>query len=110
MIESGLVGSRAENAQGTPTQSHISPSILAFEDKSLSLHKSPRLLEKPSAALRKHCEDWVLDGALVPNTVELIPTLGAISPRGGPVQDPVLTSTVDRLEDFCLKAKARIWP
>jgi len=29
--------------------------------------------------------------ALTPNTVELIPTLGALFPRGGPVQDPVLT-------------------
>ena len=29
------------------------------------------------------CRTW--------NTVELIPTLGALSPRGGPVQDPVLT-------------------
>ena len=28
---------------------------------------------------------------LTPDTVELIPTLGALSPRGGPVQDPVLT-------------------
>ena len=28
---------------------------------------------------------------LTPNTVELIPTRGALSPRGGPVQDPVLT-------------------
>ena len=28
---------------------------------------------------------------LIPNTVELIPTLGALFPRGGPVQDPVLT-------------------
>jgi len=28
---------------------------------------------------------------LTPNTVELIPTLGALFPRGGPVQDPVLT-------------------
>ena len=27
--------------------------------------------------------------ALTPNTVELIPTLGALSPQGGPVQDPV---------------------
>ena len=26
-----------------------------------------------------------------PNTVELIPTLGALFPRGGPVQKPVLT-------------------
>ena len=28
---------------------------------------------------------------LTPNTVELIPTLGALPPGGGPVQDPVLT-------------------
>jgi len=28
--------------------------------------------------------------ALTPNTVELIPTLGDLFPRGGPVQDPVL--------------------
>ena len=30
--------------------------------------------------------------ALTPNAVELIPTLGALSPRDGPVQDPVLTA------------------
>ena len=30
--------------------------------------------------------------ALISNTVELIPTLGALFPRGGPVQDPVLTA------------------
>ena len=40
VIEPGLVGSTdfrgfagAENAQGTPAQSHISPSILVYEDK-----------------------------------------------------------------------------
>jgi len=38
VIDSGLVGSsgrgaaRAEDAQGTPTQSHTSPSILVYED------------------------------------------------------------------------------
>ena len=37
MIDSGLVGSGrgttgAEHAQGTPTQSHISPSLLVYED------------------------------------------------------------------------------
>jgi len=37
VIDSGLVGSgrgttRAEDAQGTPTQSHISPSILVYEE------------------------------------------------------------------------------
>ena len=30
--------------------------------------------------------------ALTPTTVEPIPTLGALFPRGGPVQDPVLTA------------------
>ena len=37
MIDSGLVRrgtTRAEDAQGTPTQSHASPSILAYEDDS----------------------------------------------------------------------------
>ena len=29
--------------------------------------------------------------ALTPNTGEPIPTLGALFPRGGPVQDPVFT-------------------
>ena len=37
-------------------------------------------------------EYWVQVMSLTPNTVELIPTPGALSPRGGPVQDPVLTS------------------
>jgi len=32
--------------------------------------------------------------ALLSNTVELILTLGALLPRGGPVQDPVLTRGV----------------
>ena len=32
---------------------------------------------------------------LTPNTVKLIHTLGALSPRGGPVQDPVLTHTLE---------------
>ena len=31
---------------------------------------------------------------LTPNTVELIPALGDLFPRGGPVQDPVLTNVV----------------
>ena len=32
--------------------------------------------------------------ALTPNTVELIPTLGALFPRGGPVKDSVLHGPV----------------
>jgi len=30
--DSGLGATRAEDAQGTPTQSHISPSILVYEE------------------------------------------------------------------------------
>ena len=37
--------------------------------------------------------------SLISNTVELIPTLGALFPRGGPVQDPVLTPTPRRNAD-----------
>jgi len=33
MIDSGRGTTKAEDAQGTPTQSHISPSILVYEDK-----------------------------------------------------------------------------
>jgi len=32
--------------------------------------------------------------ALTPNTVELISTHGALFPRGGPVQDPVITPSL----------------
>ena len=35
--------------------------------------------------------------ALTPNTVEPIPTLGALFPRGGPVQDPVLTLLISEV-------------
>jgi hypothetical protein len=31
----GMGAARAEDAQGTPTQSHISPSILVYEEKAL---------------------------------------------------------------------------
>ena len=33
MTDSGRGTTRAENAQGTPTHSHASPSILVYEDK-----------------------------------------------------------------------------
>ena len=54
---------------------------------------------------------------LAPNTVELIPSLGALSPRGGPVQDPVLTEhTVAVLISIRMKravprlnARALVW-
>ena len=59
VIDSGLVGStdsgrgtaRAEDAQGTPTQSHISPSILLYEDnqQSLSLQGHRRIADRKSS-------------------------------------------------------------
>jgi len=42
--------------------------------------------------------------ALAPNTVELIPTLGAPFPRGEPVQDPVLTARVSGGGPVCPEA------
>jgi len=36
---------RAEDAQGTPTQSHISPSILVYEDKKALRSRLDTLLE-----------------------------------------------------------------
>jgi len=36
VIDSGRGAARAEDAQGTPTQSHISPSILVNDDKRVS--------------------------------------------------------------------------
>ena len=52
---------------------------------------------------------------LTPNAVELIPALGALLPRGGPVQDPVFTPALlrERGGNNALKmaqARARIWP
>jgi len=35
VLFSGRGTARAEDAQGTPTQSHISPSILVYEDESV---------------------------------------------------------------------------
>ena len=57
-----------------------------------------------STCQREECEDRVLGFlsedkgpyALTPHTVELIPTLEALFPRGGPVQDPVLTRSQER--------------
>ena len=37
--DSGRGAARAEDAQGTPTQSHISPSILVYEETALGLAK-----------------------------------------------------------------------
>ena len=43
LAKSGMGAARAEDAEGTPTQSHTSPSILVYEDyKTRSFIKSPR--------------------------------------------------------------------
>ena len=39
---SGRVTTRAEDAQGTPTQSHISPNILVYEDYRVNGESGPR--------------------------------------------------------------------
>ena len=38
--------------------------------------------------------------AVPPDTVELVPALGALFPRGGPVQDPVLTPSLQHTGAF----------
>jgi len=59
MISSELVGStdttRAEDAQGTPNQSHISPSILLYEDKPSKC----RVSESSRARRRKRLKEGV---------------------------------------------------
>jgi len=48
--DSGRGTARAEDAQGTPTQSHISPSILVYEDKGDEGHarSGPSLCDEPT--------------------------------------------------------------
>ena len=49
MIDSGRGAARAEDAPGTPTQSHISPSVLVYEDKLSASHL------QHSTFRRSHC-------------------------------------------------------
>ena len=46
---------------------------------------------RPKLTETKLARFIIRSNALTPNTVELIPTRGVLFPRGGPVQDPVLT-------------------
>jgi len=52
-------------------------------------------------------KDWQV--RLTPNTVEPIPTLGALLPRGKPVQDPVLTPPCQRLFPSLLIDNSQAW-
>ena len=61
---------------------------LVFKARRLVYHSTPG-----SRVIKKRRRSAPLTS---PNTVELIPTLGALSPRGGPVQDPVLPLTAFR--------------
>ena len=51
---SGRSTTRAEDAQGTPTQSHISPSILVYEDQ-LEVRRYPRALAGVCC-----CSGWLM--------------------------------------------------
>jgi len=56
MLDSGGGFTKAEDAQGTPTQSHVSPSILVYEDN-----------EKPSTADRvRHISPHLIEALLDP--------------------------------------------
>ena len=50
-MDSGRGTTRAEEAQGTPTQSHISPSILVYEDKGLGFNPETQPLKNQRRAL-----------------------------------------------------------
>ena len=56
--DGGRGAARAEDAQGTPTQSHISPSILVYEDKKSLTHF--KMFPLRSGAVP--CGDGVEDG------------------------------------------------
>ena len=67
VIDSGGGAARAEDAQGTPTQSHISPSILVYEDKLILLqlgapppvsrHAPPPPTAAPAPAVPRPCKN-----------------------------------------------------
>ena len=52
MIDSGRGAAKAEDTQGTPTQSHISPSILVYEEKQAV---DPSQAELQEGAVREGC-------------------------------------------------------
>ena len=62
VIDSGLGAARAEDAQGTPTQSHISPSILVYAD-TISPGLSTDIMPLPAWGARRrggHCKERVV--------------------------------------------------
>ena len=63
----------------------------------ITVFESTRFIYKILSSSGAASGYWILDSfreirARTPNTVEQLSALGAPPPRGGPVQDPVLTS------------------
>ena len=69
LIDSGLVTrrgtTRAEDAQGTPTQSHISPSILVYEDLIIAGHTARWEASQLSG---RFLADYERESAMVPHS------------------------------------------
>ena len=108
-IDLGLVGSteggtrRAEDAYGTPTQSHITASILVYEDNN-SLVESKSISKMGyyrvrSASMHRACES--LQSTTRPKIEETARSLTASGRRWTNFKD---------LKDLHLQARTRIWP
>ena len=55
LIDAGRGAARAEDAQGTPTQSHISPSKLVYEDKTHEPHSLRLCCDKEIVMKLNYC-------------------------------------------------------
>ena len=61
-MDSGRGTAKAEDAQGTPTQSHISPSILAYKENPLGKHGEIRdrfVVTVPGERICHVCENRI---------------------------------------------------
>ena len=61
----------------------------------------------PNEGAEDQDEDWHV--RLTPNTVELIPAFGALSPRSGPIEDPSLPDRSDEDQDEDWHVRLRDW-
>ena len=80
---------RPYTLHSTPCTLHPTP--FTQDPTPCTLHPAPYTLHPTPYTLHVLTTVRLAPHALTPDTVELIPTLGALFPRGGPVQDPVLT-------------------
>ena len=68
MIDSGRGTTRAEDAQGTPTQSHTSPSILVYEDECIEAPRESEInLQTPRSSETNPYEEISGPAALLNN-------------------------------------------